>query len=49
MLEKITKKMANKPLSLETKKTITCIIMVTISTIIYCFGVMWFLKTAVAK
>ena len=46
MLNKIMKKMADKPLSLETKKTITCIFMVTISTIIYCLGVMWFLEPA---
>lgn len=46
MFNKIMKKMANKPLSLETKKTIMCIFMVTISTIIYCLGVMWFLDPA---
>ena len=33
MINKIIKKMADKPLSLETKKTIICIFMVTISTI----------------
>lgn len=46
MMDKIIKKMVGKPLSLETKKTIACIIMVTISTIIYCLGVMWFLDPA---
>lgn len=46
MIRKIAKKMASKPLSLETKKTIVCIVMVTISTIIYCLGVMWFLEPA---
>lgn len=46
MLEKIKKKMAVKPLSQETKKTIFCVIMVIISTIIYCLGVMWFLNPA---
>ena len=46
MINKIIKKMADKPLSLETKKTIICIFMVTISTIIYCLGVMWFLEPA---
>lgn len=40
------KKVSVKPLSAETKKTIICILMVTISTIIYCFGVMLFLEPA---
>lgn len=42
----VVKKMINKPLSDDWKKTITCVVMVTISTIIYCFGVMWFLNPA---
>ena len=46
MLENIKKKLATKPLSQETKKTVLCIIMVTVSTIIYCLGVMWFLEPA---
>jgi uncharacterized membrane-anchored protein YitT (DUF2179 family) len=40
------KKMLTKPLSDEWKKNIICAIMVTISTIIYCMGVMWFLQPA---
>ena len=40
------KKMLTKPLSDEWKKNIICVIMVTISTIIYCMGVMWFLQPA---
>ena len=40
------KKMLTKPLSDEWKKNIVCVIMVTISTIIYCMGVMWFLEPA---
>ena len=40
------KKMLTKPLSDEWKKNIICVIMVTISTIIYCMGVMWFLEPA---
>ena len=35
-----------KPLSDEWKKNIICVVMVTISTIIYCFGVTWFLEPA---
>lgn len=35
-----------KPLSDEWKKNIVCVVMVTISTIIYCMGVMWFLEPA---
>lgn len=42
----LVKKMINKPLSDDWKKNITCVIMVTISTIIYCMGVMWFLNPA---
>ena len=40
------KKMLTKPLSDEWKKNIVCVIMVTISTVIYCMGVMWFLEPA---
>lgn len=40
------KKMVIKPLSDEWKKNIICGVMVTISTIIYCFGVTWFLGPA---
>lgn len=40
------KKMLTKPLSDEWKKNIVCVIMVTISTVIYCMGVMWFLQPA---
>ena len=40
------KKMLTKPLSDEWKKNIVCVVMVTISTIIYCMGVMWFLEPA---
>ena len=40
------KKMLTKPLSDEWKKNLVCVIMVTISTIIYCMGVMWFLQPA---
>lgn len=40
------KKMLTKPLSDEWKKNIVCVIMVTISTVIYCIGVMWFLEPA---
>lgn len=40
------KKMLTKPLSDEWKKNIICVTMVTISTIIYCMGVMWFLEPA---
>ena len=46
MLDKLRKNIAVKPLSDENKKTIFCVIMVTISTIIYCLGVMWFLDPA---
>ena len=46
MKTKNKKSILGKPLSIETKKTIQCIIMVTISTIIYCIGVMWFLDPA---
>ena len=35
-----------KPLSDSWKKNIICVVMVTISTIIYCIGVMWFLEPA---
>ena len=40
------KKMDIKPLSDDWKKNIKCGVMVTISTIIYCLGVMWFLEPA---
>ena len=40
------KNMINKPLSDNWKKNITCVVMVTFSTIIYCLGVMWFLNPA---
>ena len=40
------KKMLTNPLSDEWKKNLVCVIMVTISTIIYCMGVMWFLQPA---
>ena len=40
------KNIVNKPLSDEWKKNIICVVMVTISTIIYCMGVMWFLQPA---
>lgn len=40
------KKMLTKPLSDEWKKNIVCVVMVTISTVIYCMGVMWFLQPA---
>lgn len=40
------KNILSKPLSAEWKKNITCVVMVTISTIIYCLGVMWFLQPA---
>lgn len=40
------KNILNKPLSDDWKKNIICVIMVTISTIIYCIGVMWFLEPA---
>jgi uncharacterized membrane-anchored protein YitT (DUF2179 family) len=40
------KKMLTKPLSDEWKKNIVCVVMVTISTVIYCMGVMWFLEPA---
>lgn len=46
MKTKNKKSILGKPLSIETKKTIQCIVMVTISTIIYCIGVMWFLDPA---
>ena len=46
MFENIKKKMVIKPLSHESKKTLFCILMVTVSTIIYCLGVMWFLNPA---
>ena len=42
----VAKKMINRPLSDDLKKNINCVIMVTISTIIYCMGVMWFLNPA---
>lgn len=40
------KKMLTKPLSDEWKKNLVCVVMVTISTVIYCMGVMWFLQPA---
>ena len=40
------KNILNKPLSDGWKKNISCVVMVTISTIIYCVGVMWFLEPA---
>ncbi len=40
------KNILNKPLSDDWKKNIICVVMVTISTIIYCIGVMWFLEPA---
>ena len=40
------KKMLTKPLSDEWKKNIVCVVMVTLSTVIYCMGVMWFLEPA---
>lgn len=46
MSENKNKKTLGKPLSNETRKTIICVIMVTISTVIYCFGVTWFLEPA---
>ena len=44
--ESSKKKIVIKPLSDNWKKNIICVIMVTISTIIYCLGVMWFLEPA---
>ena len=44
--EKKKKNILIKPLSEEWKKNIICVVMVTISTIIYCMGVMWFLEPA---
>lgn len=46
MLKNIVKNILNKPLSDDWKKNIVCGVMVTISTIIYCLGVMWFLNPA---
>ena len=46
MSENQNKKVLTKPLSDEWKKNILCVVMVTISTIIYCFGVTWFLGPA---
>jgi uncharacterized membrane-anchored protein YitT (DUF2179 family) len=46
MSENQNKKVLTKPLSDEWKKNIICVVMVTISTIIYCFGVTWFLGPA---
>ena len=46
MPKNIVKNMLNKPLSDDWKKNIVCAVMVTISTIIYCLGVMWFLNPA---
>ena len=46
MSENQNKKVLTKPLSDEWKKNILCVVMVTISTIIYCFGVTWFLDPA---
>jgi len=45
-MEEKNKYVSVKPLSSETRKTIHCILMVTISTIIYCLGVMLFLEPA---
>ena len=44
--KEVINKVLNESNSSETKKTVICIIMVTISTIIYCLGVMWFLDPA---
>lgn len=44
--QEVIDKVLFKKLPSETKKTVICIIMVTISTIIYCLGVMWFLDPA---
>lgn len=46
MSETQNKKILSKPLSDEWKKNIICVVMVTISTVIYCFGVTWFLEPA---
>ena len=46
MSEIQNKKSLVKPLSNEWKKNILCVVMVTISTVIYCFGVRWFLEPA---
>lgn len=46
MLNNQNKKILGKPLSNEWRKTIICIFMVSISTVIYCFGVTWFLGPA---
>ena len=46
MSETQNKKILVKPLSAEWKKNIICVAMVTISTVIYCFGVTWFLEPA---
>ena len=46
MSETQNKKILVKPLSDEWKKNIICVAMVTISTVIYCFGVTWFLEPA---
>ena len=46
MSETQNKKILGKPLSDEWKKNIICVVMVTISTVIYCFGVTWFLEPA---
>ena len=46
MPKNIVKNMLNKPLSDDWKKNIVCAVMVTISTVIYCLGVMWFLNPA---
>ena len=43
---KSVKKIDIKPLSDDWKMNIKCAVMVTISTIIYCLGVMWFLEPA---
>ena len=40
------KKINTKPLSDDWQKNIKCVVMVTISTVIYCLGVMWFLEPA---
>lgn len=46
MSESSNKNIVIKPLSDNWKKNIICVVMVTISTIIYCFGVTWFLEPA---
>ena len=43
---KKSKKKPIKPLSDDWKINLKCVVMVTISTVIYCMGVMWFLEPA---